>query len=209
MTLADPLHDWIAALASAAPTPGGGGASALVGALAAALAEMVGQLTAGRPKYQAVEPAVRELLARLAGAREELLRLVGEDARAYSAVSAAYALPKRTEAERNTRVEAVQRALGLALDPPRATAAAAQDVLLAARQLAEIGNPSVVSDAGCAIILAEAALRCAGLNVLANAVLLRDTDLAAMVRAEQDGRERAASEVTVSALDRVRSLMGA
>jgi formiminotetrahydrofolate cyclodeaminase len=207
--LTDPLPDWIAALASAAPTPGGGGASALAGAVAAALAEMVGQLTAGRARYRDVEPTVRGVLDRLAAYRADLLRLVDADAEAYGGVAAAYALPRATDDERQVRDEAIQQALNLALQPPRQIAVVALDVLLAAKLLAEIGNPSVASDAGCAAILAEASIRCAGLNVLANAVLLRDSDLAKMVRLEHEGREHEAAEVAVITLERVKARMGA
>lgn len=208
MSLEMPLPTWVAALASSAPTPGGGGASALAGALAAALAEMVGQLTAGRPRFRAAEPAVRDMLARLAERRAELLRLVEEDAQAYAQVSAAYALPKASEDERQARTEAIQRAVLVAMQPPRAVAVAALDVLRLAGELAEIGNPTVASDAGCAALLAEAAVRCAGLNVLANAVLLRDSAAATQARDEQEAREAEAARLAPAALDRVRARMG-
>jgi formiminotetrahydrofolate cyclodeaminase len=207
--LANPLPDWIAALASAAPTPGGGGASALAGAVAAALAEMVGQFTLGRAKYRDVEPSVRALLDRLADQRAQLLRLVEADTEAYGAVSAAYALPKATEDDRGARADAIQRALLQALEPPRGTAVVALDVLHAANELAAIGNSSVASDAGCAAILAEAAVRCAGLNVVANAVLLRDAELSASVRRDQEQREHEAARDAAEALARVLERMGA
>jgi formiminotetrahydrofolate cyclodeaminase len=209
MSLDEPLSTWVAALASSAPTPGGGGASALTGALAAALAEMVGQLTAGRAKFRDVEPAVRGILAQLAERRDELLRLVEADAEAYAAVSAAYALPRATDDERQARDAAIQQALALAIEPPKATAAAAASVLALASQLADVGNPTVASDAGCAAILAEAAVRCAGLNVLANAVLMRDQALATSARHTQEEREREATKLARTTLERVRARMGA
>jgi formiminotetrahydrofolate cyclodeaminase len=209
MSLDEPLPSWIAALASATPTPGGGGASALTGALAGALAEMVGQLTVGRTKFRDVEPAVRAILATLAERRAELLRLVDEDAHAYTAVSAAYAMARASDDERRDRDAAIQRALVHAMEPPRSVAVASLRVLQLARELAEIGNPTVASDAGCAALLAEAAVRCAGLNVLANAVLLRDGAHAAAARREQEVREAEAAQLAQATLDRVRSRMGA
>jgi formiminotetrahydrofolate cyclodeaminase len=94
------VQDFVDALASSAPTPGGGAASALAGALGAALAEMVGQLTVGRAKYQQVEPQVRQMLEELGKCRVQLLQLVDEDAAAYQQVAVAYTLPRVSEAER-------------------------------------------------------------------------------------------------------------
>jgi methenyltetrahydrofolate cyclohydrolase len=195
---------FVAALASAAPTPGGGAASALAGALAAALAEMVGQLTVGRPRYQAVESEARGLLAELEHHRVELLRLVDDDAAAYQQVAAAYGLPRQTEEQQVARESAIQAALPRAMEPPRAIAGAALGCLRATVAMTAIGNPNVISDAGCAAILAEAALRCANLNVLANVALLRDQPAGLAARAECDAREVAAAPLVAEVLAAVR-----
>jgi formiminotetrahydrofolate cyclodeaminase len=199
---------FVGALASAAPAPGGGAASALAGALAAALAEMVGQLTVGRPRYQAAEPQARDLLAQLSAARAALLRLMDEDAAAYQQVAAAYALPRATDEDREARARAIQAALLDAMEPPRAIATAALECLRAATALAVIGNPSVISDAGCAAILADAALRSAHLNVLANVVLLRDNPAGAAARAECGVREAAAAPLLAQVMMAVRQRLG-
>ncbi len=201
------VHDFVAALASSAPAPGGGAASALAGALGAALAEMVGQLTVGRAKYQDVEPQVREILDRLGQSREELLRLVDEDAAAYQQVAAAYALPRASEDERAARDAAIQRALVVAMEPPRLIAEAAVEVLRLAGEMAAIGNASLASDAGCAAVLAEAAVRCASLNVLANVVLLRDQEISTPTRAAVAAGETAARALLEQALATVRARM--
>ncbi|HEV2235929.1 MAG TPA: cyclodeaminase/cyclohydrolase family protein [Ktedonobacterales bacterium] len=202
------VSTFVDALASAAPTPGGGAASALAGALAAALAEMVGQLTVGRPRFQAVEAEARELLARLAAQRSALLRLMAEDAAAYQRVSTAYALPRATDADRATRERAIQAALLGAMEPPRAIAAAALECLRATAAIAAIGNPSVISDAGCAAILAEAALRAANLNVLANVALLRDEPAGVAARAECGVREGEAAPLVARVMAAVRQRLG-
>lgn len=201
------VHDFVAALASSAPAPGGGAASALAGALGAALAEMVGQLTVGRAKYQDVEPRVREILDQLGQSRAWLLQLVDEDAAAYQQVAAAYTLPRASEDERGARDAAIQRALVVAMEPPRRIGAAAFDVLRLAGEIAAIGNASLASDAGCAAVLAEAAVRCADLNVLANVVLLRDQEAGATARAEIAARETDGLALLERALATVRARM--
>ncbi len=203
------INDFISGLASSAPTPGGGAVSALAGALAAALAEMVGQLTAGREKYREVEPQVREILAQLAAQRAELMRLVEQDALAYQQVAAAYRLPRSTDQEREERATAVEVALNVAMEPPRLVAQAARSVLVLAGEIAAIGNPTVASDAGCAALLAQAALRCASLNVLANVVLLRDQDAAVVARTEMAALEAESAPLLDLALATVRTRMGA
>ncbi|HEU0026071.1 MAG TPA: cyclodeaminase/cyclohydrolase family protein [Ktedonobacterales bacterium] len=175
---------FVEALGSSAPAPGGGAASALAGALAAALAEMVARFTVGREKYRDVEERATAILSQAEGARATLLALAEDDARAYQDVSAAYRLPRASDEERAAREEAIQAALASAMQPPlRAVRAACATVGLAA-EIAAIGNGTVISDAGCAALLGEAAARAAALNVLANATLLRDAALADGARAE-------------------------
>lgn len=199
---------FVSALASAAPTPGGGAASALAGALAAALAEMVGQLTVGRPRYQSVEEQARDLLAQLGARRAELLRLMEDDAAAYQQVAVAYALARETDEQRDARERAVQSALRGAMEPPRAIADAALACLRATLAMTAIGNPGVISDSGCAAILADSAIRCAHLNVLANAALLHDRAAGAAARAECDAREAEAAPLLAEILAAVHRRLG-
>lgn len=182
------------ALGSSAPTPGGGAASALVGALGAALAEMVARFTLGRKSYQAVEPQAQDIAERAAQTREALLALVAEDAQAFQHVSAAYQRPKATDEERSQRDEAIQEALRRAMWPPTSALRLAHDAVTLARDIALIGNVTVLSDAACAATIGEAAARSAALNVLANVALLNDT---------QAG-ERALMEARATLTDTVR-----
>lgn len=160
------------ALGSSAPTPGGGAASALVGALAAALAEMVARFTVGRAKYREVEPQAQAIIQEAQEAREALVALVEDDATAYRTVSIAYALPRAGETERQAREAAIHDALRQAMQPPLRTLRRSLAVMNIARQIAEIGNSTVLSDAACAAAIGEAAIRAAALNVLANVALL-------------------------------------
>jgi formiminotetrahydrofolate cyclodeaminase len=201
------LDQFLDALGSSAPTPGGGAASALVGALAAALAEMVAQLTVGRPKYAAVEKRAQEVLQETQRLRSELLALVDKDAQAYGGVAAAYALPRGTDDERRMRDEVIQAALVAAMQPPLQIMECGSDVVRLAGEIAEIGNPTVASDAGCAALLGEAATRAAGLNVMANIVLLRDELIAGEARKRVAALEAQAAELGERALATVRAKM--
>src|SRR5690242_20893879 len=202
------LSAFLESLGSSAPAPGGGAASALAGALAAALAEMVTKLTAGRPKYVAVDERVREVITQLHMARTRLVQLMEDDERAFQTVSAAYKLPKTSDEERSSREEAVQRALGAAMQPPLAVMSTSCDVLALTEEIARIGNGTVVSDAGCAAILGEAAVRSAALNVLANVVLLRDQASAERGRQQVRDHEARALDLCQRAMGTVRQRMG-
>ena len=201
------FDQFLDALGSSAPTPGGGAASALVGALAAALAEMVAQLTVGRPKYAAVEERAQTVLRETQSLRNEMLALVDEDAQAYGGVAAAYELPKASEDERRARDVAIQASLVSAMQPPQQIMECGCDVLRLAKEIAEIGNPTVASDAGCAALLGEAAVRAAGLNVMANVVLLRDEQVASEARERVATLEAHAAELRERALATVRTKM--
>src|SRR6185312_1276140 len=106
------------------PTPGGGSVVAHAGALAAALAQMVAGLTAGRPKFAAVDGVMREVSRDAAAAGATLAALVDRDARAYDAVAAAYKLPKEPETAAAARRSAIADALIGAAEIPLETARA-------------------------------------------------------------------------------------
>jgi len=123
--LKEPLKAYIDALASGEPTPGGGSAAALVGALGAALNSMVANFTVGREKFAAVEAEVRGLLEQSERLRAELQRLTQADTEAYGQYAAASKLPRNSDEEKAARAAAMQQALRAAAEVPRAAAAAA------------------------------------------------------------------------------------
>jgi formiminotetrahydrofolate cyclodeaminase len=161
-------NDLLDRFASQDPTPGGGSAAALAGALAAALVEMV----AGLPKTRTGAPDEREKLnsakaaAAKAGAR--LRQLVDLDTDAYNGVTAAYRLPKATDEEKASRGAAIKAAMRQATDVPLETCECAADVLRAAALALAHGNPNASSDARTAIALCRAALDAGAENVRAN-----------------------------------------
>jgi len=186
-----PATDLLDRFSSTDPTPGGGSAAALAGALGASLVAMVSAM----PKSRTGSPGERSRLdAALGWAREageRLRRLVDEDALAYDAVVAAYRLPKGTDDEKASRKAAVAAAMERATEVPQRTAEACLVVLKAAREAADHGNANAISDARTGGAMAWAGLVGAAENVRINAGpegAGLDT-LEALVR---EGRERAA-----------------
>jgi formiminotetrahydrofolate cyclodeaminase len=169
---------------------------------------MVAQLTAGRPKFAAVDNHVREIIEQLRELRARLLGLMADDERAFTSVSAAYKLPKASDDARAAREAAIQTVLLEAMRPPLAVMAASCDALALAEEIARIGNGTVASDAGCAAILGEAAVRSAALNVLANVVLLRDEQAANDGRQQVTYFEARAADLQRRTLATVRERMG-
>jgi formiminotetrahydrofolate cyclodeaminase len=170
------VSDLVARLATADPIPGGGSASALAGAMAAALVEMVVALTAGRPAAADHEPMLAEIGATAGTLRDELLRLAEVDAEAYAAVVAARRLPKDTDAERAERRERITASVREATRAPLEVVRRSGETFALAESLAPIGNRNAVSDVGVAGLLAAAALRGAAMNVEINLPSLPEDD---------------------------------
>jgi glutamate formiminotransferase/formiminotetrahydrofolate cyclodeaminase len=170
------LEDFVASVAAATPTPGGGSVAAHTGALAAALAQMVAALTVGRKKYAEVEETMRDIARRAADLSQRLNELVALDAQSYAAVSSAYKLPKDTPEQQEQRAAAITAALIGAREVPLETARAAAEVASLAEIAATRGNANAVSDAGVAALLAEAACRGAAYNVRINVASLSDPE---------------------------------
>lgn len=168
------VTDFLDALASAAPTPGGGSVAALSGAQGAALVSMVCALTLGKKKYTDVQDEIARLRERSEVLRRELTDLVQADTEAFDGVSAAYQLPKETDEEKAARTAAIQQALKAATLVPMRVIEACARVLDLCTPAAEKGNANAVSDAGVAALMAEAGLRGAALNVLINLGAIKD-----------------------------------
>jgi methenyltetrahydrofolate cyclohydrolase len=181
-----PFEDLVNALASDAPTPGGGTAAALAGAMGAALAEMVAALTLAKDKYAASHDAVRPIGRAAALARERLLSLAEEDSDSYDAVVAARRLPKDTDGDRAERSRRIAEANRLAAEVPMRTAREAAGVLALMPELAEKGNPNAASDAGAAALLLETSVQAALLNVGINLSGVTDTKFAERMKEEAD-----------------------
>jgi formiminotetrahydrofolate cyclodeaminase len=178
------VQDFIEQLASASPTPGGGSASALAGAMAAAMVEMAANLTVGRDKFRDVEEEMRVLLARAGELRELMLNAVDEDTDAFDEVSAAYKMPKDSDTEKAARTEAIQAALKGATEVPLRVAKAAMETYQLGQVAIQKANPNVASDARVAMLLAEAARDGARANVDINLGMIKDEAFLARMRDE-------------------------
>lgn len=162
-------QDFINELASKAPTPGGGGASAYCGALATALASMVGNLTVGKKTYAAVEDEAKEALIQLEEQRNKFVELIDKDAQAFEPLSRAYRLPRATSEELAHKNKVMQQALVGATEVPLEIMEICAQVITTSKFLAHNGSRLALSDVGVAVLFAKAALKGASLNVYANA----------------------------------------
>jgi len=196
-----PLTDLLAAFRSPAPTPGGGSAAALAGAIGASLLAMV----AGLPKPRA---ATTEDLARLAadGAAcvalgERLTALIDRDTEAYRLVVAGFRMPKGSDDEKAVRGERVQEALRMATETPLDVMRACADAISRAAAIAAFGNPHAASDVQVGLELLGAGLRGARLNVEVNLESITDGQFVAAMRDEAT-RLTLAGEGGIQAADR-------
>ena len=166
--------EFLEELSPKAPVPGGGGASAAVGAFGAALGMMVANLTVGKKKYAAVEEEILAALEELGKLRDRLVALTDRDAQAFEPLSRAYGLPKNTEEEKAAREKVMESALYDASVAPleiMETVLASMDLL---EVLGEKGSRLALSDVGVGILFAQAALEGASLNVFINTRLMKD-----------------------------------
>jgi formiminotetrahydrofolate cyclodeaminase len=198
------LDDFLGALASEAPTPGGGTAAAIAGAMGAALIEMVAALTLSREKYASAHQAVRSIADAARTTRGELAALAREDSEAYEGVVAARRLPKESPEEKAERNRLLSAANRHATEVPMRSARAAMRLLAALPELVEKGNPSAASDAGSAALLLEAATEAALLNVGINLSGIADAGFVGQMQRETTDLQTEAQRLRDQVLAAVR-----
>ncbi|MFF2549910.1 cyclodeaminase/cyclohydrolase family protein [Nocardia sp. NPDC058058] len=165
------LQGYLDELAAKVPAPGGGAVAALHAAQGAALVAMVARYTT-RAKDAENRPVIDRIIVAADIARDRALALADADAAAFTAVGAAYKLPKETDAEQAARAAAITDALLGAARVPAAVVAAADEVVSLATELLPIGNPNVVTDIGAAADAARAAAASSQLNIAINVASL-------------------------------------
>ena len=162
------LREFVDELSTDHPAPGGGSAAALMGALAAALAAMVANLTVGKKGFEQVAPEMKTLAVAAQGHKDFFLSAVDRDTQAFEQLMAAYRLPAASDADRAAKSQAVAQAVRGATAVPRSVLERVRPVIALCRAAAERGNPNAQSDAGVAAAAARAAARGAYWNVLIN-----------------------------------------
>ena len=166
--------EFVTVLASNAPVPGGGGASALVGAIGTALGNMVGSLTVGKKKYAGVEEEIIALKAKCDQLQKDLLDQIALDAKGFEPLAKAYGIPK----DDPTRDQVLEEATVVACQVPVRIMELCCEALDAIQVFAAKGSRLAVSDAGCGAVCVKAALQAASLNVFINTKTLQNRELA-------------------------------
>ncbi|MCL2815344.1 MAG: cyclodeaminase/cyclohydrolase family protein [Oscillospiraceae bacterium] len=176
------LRGFVAGLSSSEPSPGGGGASALIGALGAALCLMAANLTSGKKKYEQFQADIEDIISRASESAQKLTELIGEDAKAFAPLAAAYTLP-RDKAEREQILEeALKGACRVPMEILRESARIAE----IAEELAQKGSKLVISDVGIAAVSSRAAAQGAAMNVYINTKMMKNRDYAGKLNAEAE-----------------------
>jgi formiminotetrahydrofolate cyclodeaminase len=159
---------FISLLASKAPVPGGGGASAYVGAVGTALGNMVGSLTLGKKKYAEVQEDIIRLKEQAVALQTDLIGLVAKDAEVFEPLARAYGMPRETEAEKAEKEQVMEAALREACTVPFRIMEKCCEAIELHREFAEKGTAIAISDVGVGVVFCKAALQGASLNVFIN-----------------------------------------
>ena len=173
-----PCNEFVEVLGSKAPVPGGGGASALVGAVGTALGNMVGALTVGKKKYADVEEEMKELMAKATALQGELLHLIERDAEVFEPLSKAYGMPRETEEEKAEKARVMEIVLKDACSVPMEIMEKCCEAIDLIVEFAAKGSALAISDAGVGAAFCKAALEGASLNVYINTKSMKNREYA-------------------------------
>ena len=178
--------EFVTVLASKAPVPGGGGASALVGAVGTALGNMVGSLTVGKKKYADGEEEMWELKAKCDKLQAELLHLIERDAEVFEPLSKAYGMPRETEEEKAEKARVMEIVLKEACSVPMEIMEKCCEAIDVIVEFAAKGSALAISDAGVGVIFCKAALQGASLNVFINTKSMKNREYAEELNAKAE-----------------------
>ena len=181
-----PCNEFVEVLASKAPVPGGGGASALVGAIGTALGTMVGSLTVGKKKYADVEEEMYELKGKADALQKELLHLIERDAEVFEPLSKAYGMPRNTEEEKAEKARVMEIVLKDACSVPMEIMERCCEAIDLIEVFAEKGSTLAISDAGVGATFCKAALEGASLNVFINTKSMKNREYADELNKKSD-----------------------
>ena len=199
------LSSFISELASSSPAPGGGSVAALSGALGAALASMVCNLTVGKEKYLKFQNEIKEVLKKSESLRKDLTKLIDKDTQAFNDLMKAFKLPKETEKQMEVRSKAIQEGYKIAAGVPLETAETSQEILDLAKVVAEKGNQNSITDAAISAIMAKAGVDAAILNVKINLKSIKDENFVNNINAQLNELQKNTNEKTEEILKIVNS----
>lgn len=201
------IKGFLVETASNAPVPGGGSISALNGAIATALTEMVANLTIGKKKYADVEGQMKTIATEAALIRERLIRDIDRDSEAYDRVFAAFKLPKETEEQIAERARAIEDATKEAAIVPMQVAEEIASVMETVIYVAHKGNRNAVTDACVAMMTARTCVLGALLNVRINLASIKDEAFVKQMKVKADHLESEAIRIETKLLDWVKTIL--
>ena len=172
------IQEFLDVLSSKEPVPGGGGASALAGALGNALGQMVANLTIGKKKYALVEDEIKELAERMKGIQGQFTQLADQDAKVFAPLAKCYSLPSGTEEEKAYKAEVMEARLLDASLVPMEIMEKASEMLEIMDILADKGSRMAVSDVGVGVQFIRTALLGAVMNVYINTKSMKNREKA-------------------------------
>lgn len=178
------IVEFLDATASCEPVPGGGSIAAQSGATAAALVEMVANLTIGRKNFEAVDEEMKEIAHKASQLRPELVKAIDQDAEAFKGVMEAYKLRKNTDEEKTVRKEQIQVSMKLAATVPLTVARMSQEIICLSREVVKKGNKNAVTDGLVSALMARTAALSAIYNVKINLESITDIDYVANISKE-------------------------
>lgn len=180
------MNEFLDELSSAAPVPGGGGASGYVAAIGMSLGSMVANLTTGKKKYAEYQEEIEELIVKTGELTKELSACMDKDAEAFEPLSKAYGLPRNTEEEISIRNEIMEKSLVVAAQAPLEMMETIMEALKLLERLSVIGSRLAISDVGVGVAMCKAALNGASLNVFINTKLMKKRDVAEEMNTKAD-----------------------
>ena len=180
------INEFAKIVASESPVPGGGSVGALCGALSAALAEMVANLTLGKKKYADSKEEMTDIASKAALLREKLLNYIEEDSLAYNKVMEAYKLPKETEDEKSIRLAEIEKGLKTAASVPLKVAETSFEIFPLAEAVVLKGNLSSVTDALVGVMMARTGILSALLNIRINLQSIKDEEFVNILKEKAD-----------------------
>lgn len=178
------VKEFVEATASSAPVPGGGSVAALGASIAAALGEMVANLTIGKKKYVEVEEEMKVISEKMGSCRQALLEYIDKDAQSFDEVMKAYGMPKDTDEEKAARSAAIQESMKDAAAVPLAVAKSTFDLMEPIKAVVLKGNSNAVTDGAVAAMMARTAVLGALYNVKINLSSINDVDFVNKVTAD-------------------------